>query len=50
VLDSVEIERMIVEGAKLFSPRNDRAFKDPRSRIHVEDAKTFFAAHQGATT
>jgi spermidine synthase len=46
VLDSVEIERMIVEGAKHFRPRNARAFEDSRSRIHVEDAKTFFAAHQ----
>jgi len=45
-LDSVEIERMIVEGAKAFRPRNARAFEDPRSTIHIEDAKTFFAAHQ----
>ncbi|HET6265405.1 MAG TPA: fused MFS/spermidine synthase [Usitatibacter sp.] len=44
-LDSIEIERMVIEGARLFAPRNARAFSDPRSRIHIEDAKTFFAAH-----
>jgi hypothetical protein len=45
VIDSIEIERMMIEGARRFSPRNDRAYQDPRSRIHIEDAKTFFAAH-----
>ena len=44
-LDNIEIERMMVEGARLFLPRNARAYDDPRSRIHIEDAKTFFAAH-----
>ncbi|HUP96925.1 MAG TPA: hypothetical protein VM073_03235 [Usitatibacter sp.] len=43
-VDSIEIERMMIEGARLFAPLNDRAFSDPRSRIHIEDAKTFFAA------
>jgi spermidine synthase len=42
-VDSIEIERMMIEGARLFSPRNDRAYNDPRSHIHIEDAKTFFA-------
>ena len=45
VVDTIEIERAMIEGAKWFSPRNDRAYADPRSRIHIEDAKTFFAAH-----
>jgi spermidine synthase len=44
-LDTIEIERMMIEGARLYSPRNDRAFSDPRNQFHVEDAKTFFAAH-----
>jgi spermidine synthase len=44
-VDTIEIERMMVEGARLFDPANRRAFADPRSRIHIEDAKTFFAAH-----
>jgi hypothetical protein len=43
-LDNIEIERAMIEGARLFSPRNARAFTDPRSHIHIEDAKTFFAA------
>jgi spermidine synthase len=43
-LDNIEIERMMIEGARLFQPRNARAFDDPRSRIHIEDAKTFFSA------
>ncbi|HET7729785.1 MAG TPA: hypothetical protein VFK48_07120 [Usitatibacter sp.] len=43
-VDTIEIERMMVEAAKLFEPRNTRAYTDPRSRIHIEDAKTFFAS------
>jgi spermidine synthase len=43
-LDSIEIERAMIEGAKLFQPRNARAYADPRSHIHIEDAKTFFAS------
>jgi predicted membrane-bound spermidine synthase len=43
-VDSIEIERMMVEGARLFHPRNRRAYEDPRSRIHIDDAKTFFAS------
>ena len=43
-LDTIEIERAMVEGARTFSPRNDRAYTDPRSHIHIEDAKTFFAS------
>ena len=44
-LDSIEIERMMIEGARLYAPRNARAFADPRNHIHIEDAKTFFAAN-----
>ncbi len=44
-VDSIEIERMMIEGAKLFDPWNRRAYHDPRSRIHIEDAKTYFASH-----
>jgi spermidine synthase len=43
-VDSIEIERMMVEGARLFEDRNRRAYEDPRSRIHIDDAKTYFAA------
>lgn len=44
-LDTIEIERMMIEGSRLYHPRNERVFSDPRGHLHVEDAKTFFAAH-----
>lgn len=42
-LDSIEIEPQMVELARAFTGRNDRLFSDPRSRIHIDDAKAFFA-------
>lgn len=44
-VDSIEIERAMIEGARQFDPMNRRAYHDPRSRIHIEDAKTYFASH-----
>ena len=44
-VDTIEIEAEVVEGAKQFRPRVDRLFDDPRSHIHVEDAKTFFSTY-----
>ena len=44
-VDTIEIESAMVEGARGFSPRNDNVYRDPRSRIHIEDAKTFFSSH-----
>ncbi|HXN15604.1 MAG TPA: hypothetical protein VN878_04455, partial [Usitatibacter sp.] len=44
-VDTIEIERKMVEGARLFDPHNRRAYSDPRSHIYIEDAKTFFAAN-----
>ncbi|HEU4690628.1 MAG TPA: hypothetical protein VFS23_19805, partial [Vicinamibacterales bacterium] len=45
VLDSIEIEPTMVHAARLgFEARVKNFFHDPRSRIHYEDAKTFFAA------
>jgi spermidine synthase len=46
-LDTIEIERMMIEGAKLFDPYNRRAYQDPRSHFHIDDAKTFFSSHPG---
>ena len=43
-VDTIEIERMMVEGARFFLPRNERAYDDPRSHLHIEDAKTYFAS------
>ncbi|MBL8518145.1 MAG: fused MFS/spermidine synthase [Betaproteobacteria bacterium] len=47
-VDSIEIEAAMIEGAKLFSPVNDRAYTDPRSKIYVDDAKTFFSARKAS--
>jgi len=44
-LDSIEIEPMVVEGARQgFDARIHDVFEDPRIHIVYEDAKTFFAA------
>ncbi len=42
-VDTVEIEPAIVEGARLFGGRVSRAYDDPRSRLHIDDARTFFS-------
>lgn len=43
-VDTIEIEARMVEGARQFLPRVARAYDDPRSRIVIDDAKTWFAA------
>ena len=43
-LDTIEIEPSMVKAAEHFRPLVERAFTDPRSRIHIEDAKTFFVS------
>lgn len=42
VVDTVEIEPVMVQGARLFGDKVKRAFDDPRSHIHIADARTFF--------
>ncbi|GAB2670172.1 fused MFS/spermidine synthase [Arenimonas aestuarii] len=42
-VDSIEIERAMIDGASLFGDRVARAYKDPRSRIHIDDARTYFS-------
>jgi spermidine synthase len=44
-LDVIEIEPAMATGAYAFYPRVDRLFRDPRVRVHFEDAKSFFARH-----
>ena len=44
-LATVEIEPAIVDGARAFGARVGRAYDDPRSRIYLEDAKSWFARH-----
>ncbi len=43
-VDTIEIERAMVDVAQGFRPRNELAYTDPRSRIYIEDAKTFFSS------
>jgi spermidine synthase len=43
-VDTVEIEPAMAEAARGFAPRNSAAFADPRSRIVIEDAKSYFSA------
>lgn len=42
-VDTIEIEAAMIEGARLFRPANEAAFADPRSRLVLDDAKSFFA-------
>jgi spermidine synthase len=46
-VDTVEIEKGMVEAARNFRPNVELVYTDPRSRIHVDDAKTFFSTHNG---
>ncbi|MFH1600485.1 MAG: fused MFS/spermidine synthase [Pseudomonadota bacterium] len=42
-VDSIEIEPAMVQGSRLMYPRVLRAFEDPRSQLHIDDARTFFS-------
>lgn len=44
-LDVIEIESAMMEGAKLFGEHSHRVYHDPRSHIHIDDAKSYFASH-----
>jgi spermidine synthase len=46
-VDTIEIEQGIVAAANNFRPNVELVYTDPRSRIHVDDAKTFFSTHAG---
>lgn len=43
-VDTVEIEPAVLEAARWFGQRVERAFSDPRSRVFVEDARSFFSS------
>jgi len=45
-VDTIEIEPQMVQAARLVRPRNEMAYTDPRSRIAIDDAKTYFSAEQ----
>src|SRR5579871_1364217 len=42
-VDTIEIEPAMVDGARAFLPRVERAFSDPRSHIVYDDARSYFA-------
>jgi predicted membrane-bound spermidine synthase len=44
-VDTIEIEPAVIEAAQGFRPRVEAAYTDPRSRFHIDDAKTFLSAH-----
>jgi hypothetical protein len=44
-VDTIEIERSIIEAARQFGPLVSKVYQDPRSSIYVDDAKTFFSTH-----
>ena len=46
-VDTIEIEPAMVEASEWFRPRVERAYADSRSRIYIEDARTFFATRKG---
>lgn len=41
-VDTIEIESKVVEAARFFEEKSHLALTDPRSHIHIDDAKTFF--------
>ena len=50
-LDTIEIEPVMAHAAELgFMPRVARTFRDPRSHIYFEDAKTFLQFTRRSTT
>lgn len=42
-VDTIEIEKAMHDGARLFGERVERAYQDPRSHLHIDDARTYFA-------
>ena len=44
-VDTIEIEPLMVAAAYSFSPRVSRPYRDPRSQVFFEDAKSYFARH-----
>lgn len=45
IVDTIEIETEMIRAATFFGPRVRLAYDDPRSRLHIEDAKSYFSFH-----
>lgn len=43
-VSTIEIEQVMVDGARAFGPRVARAYTDPRSHVVIDDAKAYFAS------
>lgn len=43
-VDTIEIEPAMVDGARMFGARVERAYTDPRGTLRLDDARTFFSA------
>ena len=43
-VDTIEIESAMVEAARGFGIRSERAFKDSRSNLIIDDAKSYFSS------
>lgn len=42
-VDNIEIEYAMYRGAQFYGSRVARAYADPRSALHIDDARTFFS-------
>jgi spermidine synthase len=45
-LVTIEIEPQMIAGSRIFYPANRRVFDDRRSKIVIDDAKSYFASEQ----
>lgn len=45
-VDTIEIEPAMIDGARAFGPRVERAYTDPRSHIVIDDAKSYFSGQR----
>ncbi len=45
-VDTIEIEPVMLDGARWFGDRSARTFNDPRSRLIIDDAKSYFSSQQ----
>jgi len=47
-IDIVELEPAIVDASRFFRRENGDILSDPRTRLHIEDGRSFFASRRGA--
>ena len=45
IVDTIEIEKAMIEGAKYFQHHSELVYSDPRSHIYIDDAKSFFSTY-----